>query len=456
MSRTHLFRPASWGIAARSAAVSAVVVTVSLALATAILLALLYGSLMSTEDDRSAARVSEIVTALAVRSPGELDSALLDGTQPPMVVQIVDADGRVLRDSTGVDASPIVSIGLVGPQLLRGLAGQGESGSGLRVSGQTAVGTDGVYTVLVGFDTASVTGTVRSAAVLLAAATPFVLVETAFVNFLLVKRSMQSVDAIRSRVADISASDLTGRVPVPTGGDEIAALAWTMNEMLERVEAGHLAQQRFVGDASHELRSPLAGIVSTLEVVEAHPQLLSYDLVVGKLLPQAHRMTALVDDLLLLARADENALAKRKDVIDLRDLIAVEVVRLRDDTSLIVTAEVDPMNLVGDRIALSRVLRNLVDNAARHAKTRVDVVARSRDDDVVIEVSDDGPGIPEADRVRVFDRFVRLDSDRARRGGGTGLGLAIVAEIVASHHGIVTVDARPGGGAKVVVTLPCW
>src|SRR6185312_11911178 len=133
-------------------------------------------------------------------------------------------------------------------------------------------------------------------------AAPIVIGVSALATYLLVRRSMQSVDDIRSRVADITTSDLTGRVPVPGSRDEIAALAVTMNEMLARVEAGHTAQQRFVGDASHELRSPLTTIISALEMAVTHPELLSGELAAGTLIPEAQRMKALIDDLLLLAR----------------------------------------------------------------------------------------------------------------------------------------------------------
>jgi signal transduction histidine kinase len=226
-----------------------------------------------------------------------------------------------------------------------------------------------------------------------------------------------------------------------------------MNEMLERLEAGQRAQQRFVSDASHELRSPLATIISGLEVAEAHPQLLDAALATDTLLPEAHRMRVLIEDLLLLARADEQSLVMRKEQVLLGELVEAEVARVRRDGCAIRTA-ISPARLIGDPAAVSRVIRNLVDNAVHHAKSRVDIEVGSRDNNVILTVSDDGPGIPPADRARVFERFVRLDSDRARSGGGTGLGLAIVAEVVAAHGGAVNIDDRCGGGTTLIVTLP--
>jgi signal transduction histidine kinase len=263
----------------------------------------------------------------------------------------------------------------------------------------------------------------------------------------------RSVDAIRSRVAEISTSDLAERVPLPTQRDEISALAVTMNEMLARLEAGHRAQQRFISDASHELRSPLATIISGLEVAEAHPELLDAELTVDTLLPEAHRMRVLIEDLLLLARADEQSLVLRKEEVRLDELAKLEAARVGGDGCTI-HIETFPAPLIGDRAAISRVIRNLVENAVHHARSRIDIDVGSRGSNVRFTVSDDGPGIPVADRARVFERFVRLDSDRARSGGGTGLGLAIVAEVVAAHGGTVNIEDTRGGGTTITVALP--
>lgn len=165
-------------------------------------------------------------------------------------------------------------------------------------------------------------------------------------------------------------------------------------------------------------------------------------------------MQALIDDLLLLARADERGLTMAHDDVDVDDLVAGEAERLSREASLEIRTDVTPTRIVGDAVRLSRMLRNLLDNAARHAKTEVSVAAHARGDHAVLTVDDDGPGIAAADRERVFDRFVRLDANRSRRAGGAGLGLAIVREIVAAHHGTVSIADRPGGGTRVTVQLP--
>jgi signal transduction histidine kinase len=165
-------------------------------------------------------------------------------------------------------------------------------------------------------------------------------------------------------------------------------------------------------------------------------------------------MEALVEDLLLLARADERGLAVREDDVHVDVIAEVDAARLRREQQLRVYTELQAARVRGDVSGISRMLRNLLDNAVRHARSRIDIAVRTRGDTVVLTVTDDGPGIPVADRSRVFDRFVRLDSDRSREGGGTGLGLAIVAEIVSAHNGTVTIDERHGGGTRVTVRLP--
>jgi signal transduction histidine kinase len=449
----RLLRLPSLGISARSAAVSAVVVLVALALAGAIFCLILYRSLLAGVDDATAGRVRTIVDALHSASPDDLDSALLTTNQRVVAIQLIAPDGRVVKRAGSAPATPLIPINEFDFNLRRGMPDDAVPNDDLRVSGQKVIAASGQYTVLVGGGSEAVEATVRTVALLVAGGAPIISGVAAAASYRLVRRSLQSVDAIRSRVAEISTSDLAERVPVPTRRDEISGLAVTMNEMLARLEAGHRAQQRFLSDASHELRSPLSTIISGLEVAEAHPELLDAELAVDTLLPEAHRMRALIEDLLLLARADEQSLVMRKEEVPLDELAEVEAARVQCDGCTI-HAAISAARLIGDRAAVSRVIRNLVDNAVRHAKSRVDIHVASRDSNVILTVSDDGPGIAPADRARVFERFVRLDSDRARSGGGTGLGLAIVAEVVAAHGGTVTIDDRCGGGTTMIVTLP--
>jgi signal transduction histidine kinase len=448
-----LLHPRAWSISARSALVSATVILMALTVAGAILLSVLYFSLISAADNAAASRLRDITKTLQSETP-DLDPPLVATDQRIVAVQILDGAGHSVASSTSAAEPPMAALNAIGSTPRIGITGPAVRMRDVRVSGQALETPTGRYVVLVGAGTEDVETTVFTVAIGLATAAPLVIAAAALATYVLMRRSLRSVEAIRSRVADISASDLTERVPVPLQRDEIFTLATTMNQMLSRLESGQAAQRRFIGDASHELRSPLSTVISALEVGVAHPELLDERLAVETLLPEAHRMQALVEDLLLLARADERGLALRRADTDLDDLAVAEVSRLRRDTALDIHADLSPTRLVGDSSALSRVLRNLIDNAARHAASRVEVTVRPEDGQARLTVADDGPGIAPADRARVFERFVRLDTDRSRSGGGTGLGLAIVFEIAAAHGGSVRIDDRSGGGTLVVVQLP--
>lgn len=444
----------NWGISARSAFVAATVVFVALAIAGAGLAAVLYRTMLSGIDSAAATRVSDVAAQVRAHGAANVDPALFETDQRIVAVQVITTDGVVVRRSQSAPDIPLVAMNGVDDGLQIGMPEQSTPFGRIRFSAQTVGGPDNRYTIVVGEGSATIASTVWTVVVALTLAAPIVIAVSAAATYVLVRRSMQSVDDIRSRVAEITTSDLAERVPVPGSRDEIAALAVTMNQMLARIEAGHNAQQRFIGDASHELRSPLTTIISALEVAIAHPEVLSGELASTTLMPEALRMKALIDDLLLLARADERGLDMAREDVDLDDVAGAELDRLRRETTIDVRADLAPARLTGDAEALSRALRNLLDNAARHAVSRVDVAVRGDSGGVVVEVSDDGPGISPADRQRVFDRFVRLDPDRARSAGGTGLGLAIVREIVVAHGGRVSIGDGLGSGTKVTVQLP--
>lgn len=445
--------PLNLGISARSAAVSAVVVFIALTFAGGVLDVVLYRSLLAGVDDAAAGRVRAVAEALRSDSL-DLDEALLATNQRVVAVQVIAADGTVLKRSGAAPKTPLVPVTEFDFALRRGMPDDAVAGDDMRVSGQRVATRTGDYTVIVGGGSEAVEATARTAALLLACGAPIIVAVAAVASYRLVRRSLQSVDAIRSRVAEISASDLAERVPVPNSRDEIAALAVTMNDMLSRIEAGHRAQQRFVGDASHELRSPLSTIISGLEVAEAHPELLNAELAINTLLPEAQRMRLLIEDLFLLARADERNLVRHKEEVALDDIAETEAARARREAGCAVHTDIGPAQLTGDPVAISRMIRNLVDNAVHHANSCIAIEVGSRNGTATVTISDDGSGIAPEERTRVFERFVRLDSDRSRGGGGAGLGLAIVAEVVAAHGGTVTIDDRPGGGTKMVVEFP--
>ncbi|MFQ6397971.1 ATP-binding protein [Nocardia sp. KC 131] len=450
---TRLVRPTRWGLRIRSALVVAVVITAALAIATLSLTYVLYRSLITASDDAAAERIRQVSSQLTLLTAAELDRSALATDNRISIVQIIDQAGQVVQSSTDSPPQPITGDRPAPGAIAHDLpttTGADES----RVSAATVDGRDGRYTIAVATDQEEVERTIKLVAVLVALATPFIVALAALATYALVGRSLRSVENIRTRVAAITSADLTDRVPVPPQRDEIAALAQTMNDMLTRIEAGHNAQRRFISDASHELRSPLTTITAALELGRAQPTVLDAAMLDDTLLPEAERMRQLIDDLLLLARADENALTHRRIDVDLDDVLATEVARHRTTTALTIDTIVEPARITGDPAQISRAVRNLLDNATRYAATTITVRLTCTHGNAHIEIADDGPGIAEHDRAHIFDRFYRPQHDRGRGTGGSGLGLAIVAEIIAAHHGTVRIDQNVPTGANAIIDLP--
>lgn len=265
-----------------------------------------------------------------------------------------------------------------------------------------------------------------------------------------VRRSLRAVEGIRGEVAGVRARDLGRRVPVPDSGDEITDLAVTMNDMLGRLDRSVQRQSQFTADASHELRTPLASLRTQLEVQLAHPDRIDWQATCENAVLDVTRMQDLVADLLLLSKLDAEQ-ATERERIAMADLVSEHVA---GRTPGAVEVKIEAMPVVeGHSGRLDRVLRNLVDNAVQHARSRVTITLTTQDGQSVLIVADDGPGIPPGDRERVFDRFVRLDEDRSRDDGGSGLGLAIAAEIAREHGGSLTV-AESEQGARMEFRLP--
>jgi len=274
------------------------------------------------------------------------------------------------------------------------------------------------------------------------------------IAWVLVGRALRPVEAIRAEVEQITGSTMHRRVPEPRTGDEVGRLAQTMNTMLGRLEDAATRQRRFVSDASHELRSPVAVLRAGLELARARSDQPHVRDMLDNLLAEEGRLEALLDDLLLLAAHEEGGRAVAPaQPVDLASLAAAEAERPRRVPVRLV-APPDGAIVTGARSQLARVLSNVVDNAARHAASGIEITLSSGGGRVRVLVDDDGRGIPEADRERVFERFTRLDEGRARNAGGTGLGLAVVRAIITSHGGTVTVAESPRGGARLVADLP--
>lgn len=446
-------RPQTWTVRVRSAVASTVVVAVCLIIAGGALLGVLHSSLETSARDAAAARAVQVAEQLETDTPPEIDQSLLATDAQIGSVQIVDGSGDVVAASQGDARTALSAVLLTDPQSAE--LGRAEvDGGDFWVSGRGANSPGGPVTVLVGADREPVETVIATVAALLAVVGPFVIALVAFATYRLVGAALSPVERLRRQVASISNSQLSERLPVPQAQDEITRLAVTMNEMLARLEAGQRGQQRFVSDASHELRSPLSTITAALELAASRPDLLDESMIDESLLPEARRMRHLIDDLLLLARSDETGGQSNPVDVDLDDIVFEEARRVAAVSDLEVTSSITPVRVSGDQRALARAIRNIVDNAVRHASTQIRL--STYDDGTVahVVVDDDGPGVPEAERARVFDRFVRLDSSRSRDIGGAGLGLAIVAGTVAAHSGTADVTRSPLGGARVSLHLP--
>ncbi|WP_018657473.1 sensor histidine kinase [Actinomadura flavalba] len=289
----------------------------------------------------------------------------------------------------------------------------------------------------------------RTVATALLAGLPPLLAVVAAVTWLVTRRALRPVEGIRAEMAAITASgDLARRVPVPRTRDEVRRLATTTNATLAALEEAVARQRAFVADASHELRSPIASLRTQVEVAQAHPALLDVD----GLVEDVVRLQHLAADLLLLARLDAGDTTPAARV-DLADLVREEGARPRPGPPVRVDVRAAP-TVSGHAGRLTRAVGNLLDNAARHAESEILISLREQDGRAIIDVADDGPGIPPADRERVFERFVRLDDARSRDAGGAGLGLAISRDLVLASGGTLTTGAATEGGALLTITLP--
>jgi signal transduction histidine kinase len=278
------------------------------------------------------------------------------------------------------------------------------------------------------------------------------LVATAAVGaYRTVGRVLTPVENVVSELAEITATDLGRRVPVSEHNDELRGLAETVNQTLDRLEAAVEQQRRFASDASHDLRSPITAMRLQVEEAQLHPEETDWPKTASALGISLDRLEAIVTDLLALARLDSGTKCAREPV-DLGELVASEL-RPRTDRVPITTDLQPGVVINADSLQLIRLLTNLVDNAVRHATSKVTVSVKREGDQALLEVSDDGPGIPPDQWEVVFKRFARLDSARNKDTGGTGLGLPIAREIAEQHGGTLTIESSEQG-ARFVLRAP--
>jgi len=444
------------GVRVRSALAAGAVVAVVSVLAGGVLLVTARGILLDNVNNAATDRAEQIAAALADEPEPALAALLRPSARDRTVVQVVDAAGRVVAASDAVAGLPPMS--RLRPQPGRPAREQHRIAVGhdepFRIVAVGVATVSGRQTVLVAESLDFVDDATGAILVALLIGLPLLAAVVGGATFHFVGRTLRPVEAMRRQAATITSSNLHERLPVPAADDEIAKLAATMNTMLERIERASSAQRRFVADASHELRSPLATIHANADLLgtAALPEPAARS--VTRIHAESTRMAKLVDDLLMLARADDDGLRLRRDDVDLDDLVYAERERVAvEHPALRIDGTVEPVRVAGDPDQLHRVLRNLVDNAVRHARQRVLISVRVAGDQGQVVVGNDGPPIAAEDRIKIFDRFVRLDDSRSRQDGGAGLGLPIARDIVLAHGGTIAVDDRDDG-ATLRMNLP--
>ncbi|AEE45453.1 integral membrane sensor signal transduction histidine kinase [Cellulomonas fimi ATCC 484] len=425
-----------------------------------LMVALAVGALVLTSV-LSAGRVAALDEAVRARAQTVADLAAADRVPDPLpvaeggeIAQLLDADGLVLATSANATRTlPVLPSRTLAA--LRPASGRttvvSTTASGYDPDARVALSSTTYrgepVTAVASLPLGEVRGLVRALRVALVVVVPLLTLLLAGTIWLVIGRALRPVDALRRAAAEVARSGGRGSLPVPPVDDELAALARTLNDMLDRLETSAARQRTFVGDAAHELRSPLASLRAALDVARAHPDAYPTTELVADAEREALRMQGLVDDLLLLARVGSAPLA-REDV-DLgavaRDVVDAETSAPGPDVEVTGAGRA-----LSDAVATGRVVRNLVGNACRHASARVRVTVA--DGSVVVE--DDGAGIDPADRERVFERFVRLDDAREREAGGSGLGLAIAREMAREQGGDVVLGESDLGGLLARVTLP--
>jgi signal transduction histidine kinase len=432
------------------------VVAVGLLAGSVLLLLSLRTSLLAAVDG-TARQQAENVAALV--DEDRLPDPIPVASAGTVLVQVVDSQGRVRAASLGSDRA----VSLLPPsQLADARDGRARFMDGARIGEREPLRVIALpaglagdrVTVIAAASFASVTSSLHIVQLAVLIGVPLLLALVAGTAWATVGSTLRPVGELRQGAEEITGMGGSRRLPLPAAHDEIRRLAETLNRMLDRLERAGDRQRTFVADAAHELRNPLAGMQTQLEVALRHPDPASWQRVAAGVLEDTLRLGRMVEDLLVLARLDDGRWPRPASVVDLGEVVRRVVGRQREPRVELDLQVAGTVHVHGDPVALGRVVQNLLGNALRHAASLVDVSVGTEGSVAVLVVADDGPGIPAADRERVFERYARLDDARSRDAGGTGLGLAIVREIVRAHQGEVTVQDAAGAGARLIVRLP--
>jgi signal transduction histidine kinase len=453
--------PVRWwtrqSLRARLTLIATALFTVAVATGAILLLTIQRYSLLRVLDQSAASTASSIAPQF---SNGKTGPVIIEPASSGVTaVQVVDAGDRVIAHSPGSNSR----IALLSPEQLDD-ARDGTrfdidgaiSGTRIRVLAQKA----GSRTVLVATDLTRVDDSVRILGEAALIGGPLAVLLMAIATYTVVALTLRPVAALREGAADITAAGLADqRLPVSGAQDEIHRLALTLNAMLDRIDAATKRQRTFVGDAAHELRSPLASLRVQLEVARRLGPATDAPAMIDDVLEDVGRLERLVQDLLALARLDERRALQRREPVRLDEVLRDVVAGYGHARVPVTLGEVAALTVDGDADGLHRVAVNLIDNAVRYAQSCVVVTlepgpsgARSS---ATLTVTDDGPGVPLDERERVFDRFYRVNASRSRGSGGTGLGLPITRDLVRVHGGSVRLTTPPSGtGLAAVVVLP--
>jgi signal transduction histidine kinase len=436
---------------ASATAVATLLCAAVLAGASVLLVSTLDRHLTANSDDLSRSRVRDLLDQAAA---GELPQ-ILRNVNDDAVAQVVASDGTVLAASPNIEGRGAI-VPPTGPadgerRTIR--APDDSETETYRVWVQGGPGPGGRVTVVEGSSLESVHEATTTLRRTLLVGVPLVVVALGLVMWLVLGRALARLDRIRAEVDGIGPDQLGRRLPVDGSRDEVGRLASTMNRMLARLDASAQRQRRLVADVSHDLQGPLAAQRVSLELALAAPNGVDADVLRGDVLGATGEMERLVDDLLVLAAADEGAPATTA-AVDLDAVVLEEAARARNAGATVIdTSQVSAGPVRANPSELRRVVRNLLDNAVTHAGSRVELRLGTTDGHVVLDVVDDGPGVPEAERERVFDRFNRGDPARTRGAPGTGLGLAIARSLAERAGGRLEL-ASGAPGAHFRLTLP--
>ncbi len=397
-------------------------------------------------------------TALALQS--DSSSAQLVDLTGEALSQAYAADGRLLGSTRRARGARLLTAGQVrraldAPLLVRAERVEGDDGARVRAVALR----DGSRVVAIGESLRPREESLHRLAIRLAITLPAALLLASLAGLQVAKAAMRPVERMRARAAAIGASDLHERLPEPATGDELARLAATLNELLGRIEAAMERERRIVGDASHELRTPISVLRTRLEVAlrgAGDPAALRETL--GAALADAERLSRLAEDLLVLARADQGKLPLRLEPLDVQDVLEQAAARHRAPAAAAGRALDVAVDVAGGAVVLAdpdrvaQALDNLVVNALRYGAGTIGLRARRAPGGIALVVEDRGAGFAAAFVERAFERFSQADEAGGR--AGSGLGLAIVEAIARAHGGHAAVGARPGGGAEARLVLP--